>query len=279
MSFVLIYLIPIILGVILLELLRQPLSRFVVNWRYDHVPRFRKEVEEDILKILYHASTEGRSMTIPSLARESYVHNRIFGDLRLSLTMVEKVASSLHHQAYLQGGTLELSEEGSKAALRIIRRHRLYEKFLAEYSGYAPDEWHERAERMEHRLSKEDEKRLAELLRYPHFDPHGSPIPNEDGEVKVATKLGEALPDDALSLSDLPAGKEAKVIGVAATYRGLPRRRLLDLGFVPDSRVEVDLVSPFGNPRGYLIHGTTIALRRDQAKYVMVRPLVNDPDS
>ena len=71
-------------------------------------------------------------------------------------------------------------------------------------------------------------------------------------------------------LSALPLGIEATVYDLAGTCRGINRRRLLDLGFVRGSSVSVDLVSPLGNPRGYLIRGTTIALRYEQAHQIRV---------
>ncbi len=73
-------------------------------------------------------------------------------------------------------------------------------------------------------------------------------------------------------LSDLRPGVVAEVYGITPGCRGAIRRRLLDLGFVRGSSVRVDLQSPLRNPTGYLIRGTTIALRRDQAEHIQVLP-------
>lgn len=77
-------------------------------------------------------------------------------------------------------------------------------------------------------------------------------------------------PAGLVRLSALPLGVEAVVLGIAGTCHGANRRRLQDLGFVEGSSVSVDLESPLGNPTAYLIRGTTIALRSDQARHIQV---------
>lgn len=77
-------------------------------------------------------------------------------------------------------------------------------------------------------------------------------------------------PAGLVRLSALPLGVEAVVLGIAGTCHGANRRRLQDLGFVEGSSVSVDLESPLGNPTSYLIRGTTIALRSDQARHIQV---------
>jgi DtxR family Mn-dependent transcriptional regulator len=78
-----------------------------------------------------------------------------------------------------------------------------------------------------------------------------------------------ALKDEEL-LAALQPGQRARVVGLAPACRGAERRRLLDLGFVPGSMVEVDLVSPAGDPVAYRVRGTAIALRRDQANLIRI---------
>lgn len=71
-------------------------------------------------------------------------------------------------------------------------------------------------------------------------------------------------------LSGLRHGQSAKVIGLSQACRGAERRRLLDLGFVPGSSVEVEMVSPSGDPTAYRVRGAVIALRREQAGLIRV---------
>ena len=72
-------------------------------------------------------------------------------------------------------------------------------------------------------------------------------------------------------LSQLAEGEVVEVVGITPACLGQNRRRLLDLGFVPGSAVRIDLISPLGNPVAYLIRGTSIALRHDQAFHIQVR--------
>jgi len=71
-------------------------------------------------------------------------------------------------------------------------------------------------------------------------------------------------------LSDLRPGNSTRVVGLSPACRGQERRRLLDLGFVPGTPVEVDMVSPAGDPTAYRVRGSVVALRREQANLINV---------
>lgn len=71
-------------------------------------------------------------------------------------------------------------------------------------------------------------------------------------------------------LSELHPGERARMLGLSAACRGAERRRLLDLGFVPGTMIEVELVSPSGDPIAYRVRGTVIALRREQARLIRI---------
>ena len=74
-------------------------------------------------------------------------------------------------------------------------------------------------------------------------------------------------------LADLPDGTPAIVVAVDATFQGYGRQRLLDLGLTEGAAVEPVLKTIAGDPRAYRVRGTTIALRRDQAAHVIVKPI------
>jgi DtxR family Mn-dependent transcriptional regulator len=78
---------------------------------------------------------------------------------------------------------VELTDAGKKKALRIIRRHRLWELFLVEVLKYDWDEIDEEAERLEHSTSERLEQRIDEILGYPDRDPHGHVIPTAEGSL------------------------------------------------------------------------------------------------
>lgn len=103
-----------------------------------------------------------------------------------------------------------------------------------------------------------------------HFDGEIFSLPRELAEQIYIGNQTSAAPTGLVRLSALPIGVEAVVYGIAGTCRGANRRRLQDLGFVEGSAVSVDLESPLHNPTAYLIRGTTIALRSDQARHIQV---------
>lgn len=91
-------------------------------------------------------------------------------------------------------------------------------------------------------------------------------------EVKDDRSAGKGL----FRLSDLALGKVATVHGLTQRCLGAERLRLLDLGLVPGTRIRVEFESPFRSPRSYLIRGTMIALRREQAEKILCEPATNE---
>jgi DtxR family Mn-dependent transcriptional regulator len=88
---------------------------------------------------------------------------------------------------YLKYQGVTLTEKGKKAALTVIRKHRLWEVFLVEKMNFKWDEVHDIAEQLEHIDSDELVNRLDKFLGYPKFDPHGDPIPDKNGKI-ISTK-------------------------------------------------------------------------------------------
>lgn len=119
--------------------------------------------------------------------------------------MVKRLAEKklLEYVRY-QGCTL--TGEGMKMALKTIRKHRLWETFLVEKLNFGWDEVHPIAEQLEHIKSQALTDRLDTFLNHPKFDPHGDPIPDQDGNI---TKL-----ESSCKLDALPLNQEAVVIGV-----------------------------------------------------------------
>lgn len=116
---------------------------------------------------------------------------------------------------------IALTAEGRAYALRIVRTHRLWERYLADRTGVSPAEWHARAERLEHGLSPDQIERLAASMGYPLYDPHGDPIPTAAG----------VLPQTrGVRLSALPPQSSARVVHIEdepeEVYRALRAARL-----------------------------------------------------
>ncbi len=148
------------------------------------VPRWRRAQQlgerarsEDALKHIYSSEMDGERPSIRSLA----------GALHITMDDAAEEVSSLveHELVELSGSDITLTAEGRTAALHIIRAHRLWERYLADETGYSEVEWHDRAELEEHQLSPEELDTLSARLGYPRFDPHGDPIPTADGNLVV----------------------------------------------------------------------------------------------
>jgi DtxR family Mn-dependent transcriptional regulator len=131
-----------------------------------------------------------------------------------------------------------LTAAGRRAALRVVRRHRVLEAYLAAKLGYGWDSVHAEAERLEHAASDELVERMAMALGDPRYDPHGTPIPTAGGQIET---LHGTL------LADVAAGELAKLLWVNG--RDPERLRYVgSLGLRPGVRFEVAAQQPFRGP-------------------------------
>jgi len=296
-----------------------------------------KIVIEDILKLLFHNENSGKILNTNNLTQILNFNNSLI------IKSIEKMTTN--NLILLDGEQLKLKPLGREYALRIIRMHRLWEKFLAEKTGYDKSEWHGRAEQKEHELNTEETNLLASKLGNPQFDPHGDPIPSKTGKMQtvngmplttlavntigkiihiedepeiiykqilaenihigshirvlennntrvsffsegeefklapivagnltISTLKKDSINEENLArLSNLKENETAIIIGISKESRGENRRRLLDLGFVKGATVSIDLINPLGEPNAYLIKGTAIALRNNQASKILIK--------
>ena len=132
--------------------------------------------EENYLKTLYHLSFQNTEVSVHELSLSL--------DIKMPTvnSMVKKLAAK-GLVAYEKYKPLSLTENGSKAAGLVIRKHRLTEIYLVEKMGFAWDQVHEIAEQVEHIKSPEFFDKIAEILNHPTVDPHGSPIPDKNGKL------------------------------------------------------------------------------------------------
>lgn len=156
-------------------------------------------VEENYLKAIYHLSDSGkRSVNTNTLADEMKTAPASVSDMVKRLSQKKMVE-------YRKYRGVNISEEGKSKALHVIRKHRLWEVFLVEKLNFHWDQVHEVAEQLEHIKSPLLIKRLDEFLGFPKYDPHGDPIPDENG------LLIEKRKDP---ISDLAVGITGVVVGV-----------------------------------------------------------------
>lgn len=138
--------------------------------------------EENYIKTIFHLQETDEMVTTNELAAELKTKPASITDMMKKL----KAKKLLHYQPY-QG--FKLSVEGKRVALSIIRRHRLWEFFLAEKLKFTWDEVHEVAEQLEHVSSKKLIDKLDEFLGFPRTDPHGDPIPDANGKIEQSKKI------------------------------------------------------------------------------------------
>jgi DtxR family transcriptional regulator, Mn-dependent transcriptional regulator len=138
---------------------------------------------ENYIKSIYHLQEQEGMVTTNELAAALKTKPASVTDMMKKL----KAKKLLHYEPY-QG--FRLTQEGNKVALHIIRRHRLWEFFLAEKLKFTWDEVHEVAEELEHVTNKKLIDKLDEFLGFPSVDPHGDPIPDANGKIKLSKKIG-----------------------------------------------------------------------------------------
>lgn len=160
-----------------------------MNLNYSHS-------EENYLKTIFHLQLENGTVTTNALAEKLNTRPASITDMMKKLS----AKKLLHYKPYYG---FSLSTEGKKVAIDIIRRHRLWEFFLAEKLKFGWDEVHVLAEELEHVGSKKLIDKLDEYLGFPPFDPHGDPIPDSKGKInpRHLSPLSEAPLNTPLKIS------------------------------------------------------------------------------
>jgi len=175
--------------------------------------RTARALIEDALKHLYDYEYKSVSCTLESLS----------GALSISSDDASRLVArlgALHLLAH-KGQLLRLTPEGRSYALRVIRMHRLWERYLSDQTDLGEAEWHAKAEKQEHLLTPEQADALAERLGHPVFDPHGDPIPTAGGSIP---------PPQGMPLTSMKLGEMAGIVHVEdepeAVYAQLVAQRL-----------------------------------------------------
>jgi len=151
--------------------------------------------EENYLKALYHLTSTKDVVNVKELAE--------YFDIKMpTVTSMIKKLSSKNLVQYESYKPLKLTYLGQKQAALIVRKHRLTEMFLVEKMGVGWEHVHDIAEQIEHIKSPLFFDKMDELLDFPTHDPHGSPIPDKDGNVRLdkLTKLSKCLVGTSVKL-------------------------------------------------------------------------------
>ncbi len=168
-------------------LLFWPERGLVIRWRRSRRMNERM-LAEDALKQIHKSEMSGQPATLDSVA----------GALQISRDRTAVLLERAEEGGLVasEAGVLHLTPDGRDAALHIIRAHRLWERYLADQTGFGESQWHGQAEILEHSLPPDQADALAAKLGYPTHDPHGDPIPDASGQ--YVAHGGQPLTDIAL---------------------------------------------------------------------------------
>lgn len=210
--------------------------------------------EENHLKAIFHLQQTAGNVSTNELARELRTRPASVTDMMKKL----KAKKLLHYQPY-QG--FRLTTEGNKVAIAVIRRHRLWEFFLAEKLSFSWNEVHDVAEELEHVRHPKLIEKLDEYLGFPRFDPHGDPIPDQDGKIVHRKQV---------CLKDLPLHQPARVSSVSNHSADmLEWLRLKKIGI--DTKVEIKQRHPFDQSIELRIgRQAAITITEQMAQYIFV---------
>lgn len=185
-----------IMILILIAVFFFPRKGLIDRWKFTSMNK-RKVRIEDALKYLYNCEYNSINCSLEGVA----------GNLSISSDEAVEIVNRLEKMGLVRSENynLLLTDEGRSYALRVIRVHRLWERYLADETSTNETEWHNSAELIEHQMSLEEADQLAAQIGNPVFDPHGDPIPTSSGDIPV--KRGKPL-------SELKPGEFAHIVHV-----------------------------------------------------------------
>ncbi|MBC7554003.1 MAG: metal-dependent transcriptional regulator [Taibaiella sp.] len=166
------------------------------------MPSVQTFSEENYLKAIYKLGRRPGEKISPTAIAEELSNNPAS-----VVDMIKKLADK-KLISYEKSKGVKLTDKGKKAALLIVRKHRLWEVFLLEKLAYTWDEIHEIAEQLEHIHHPDLADRLDKFLGFPQFDPHGDPIPKSNGDMPALA---------GITLEDMAVGCSGQVVGVRDT--------------------------------------------------------------
>ena len=214
---------------------------------------------EDYLKAIFGLSNSGNPASTSAIAEALDIQPA-------SVTgMVKRLAEAglVEHVPY-RG--VRLTDAGGRAALKVVRRHRVIETYLCQRLEYQWEDVHAEAERLEHAASDELVERMAIALGSPSHDPHGSPIPTPAGEIEATTlaTLAEAEHGTQVRISEVRDEDAEELRSMAAD------------GLVPGVAIRVDSIQDVKGVVGVIVgddgNGNALAVQNHLAERIFVVP-------
>jgi len=215
------------------------------------------EIVEQYLKVIYNLTEDGGMAKTTDIASA----------MGISPASVTEMLHKLSDKGYVRHEPYKgvvLRTRGMKIACKISRKHRLLERFLADFVGVSGKSRHEQACKMEHALTDEAEKNLCRIMHHPTECPHGRRIPKCDR----ATTCDKCTSTDT-PLSEIAEGQRVIVSHLMSRNQD-ELCSMLSMGFVPGAEVRVEKKVPMGGPIIVSLKGTKVAIARDMGNLLHV---------
>ena len=232
-----------------------PRKGLLARWKRSKKNTHRVLIE-DSLKHLYNCEYNGINCTLNSVA----------GNVSISADEAAKVVKKLEELELITSheSGISLTPEGRAYALRIIRTHRLWEKYLADETSVGEEDWHIAAEEIEHNITPAQADALAAQIGNPVFDPHGDPIPSAKGDLPV--KKGNVL-------NTLKTGEFARIIHIEDEPNAI-YSQLVAAGLYPG--MQVKMIESSKDRINFLANGEEVVLAPLFAKNVTIVPIKDE---
>ena len=238
---------------------------------------------ENYLEAIFNLEREKKAVRVKDIARNMKV--RVPTVTSMLNTLLEK--GLIRHEKYEY---VELTEEGQEVAKEIDRRHGILESFLSNILKIDYRQAGEDACKMEHVISTATLERLVQFIEFIEVCPRGGSewlgyFAQYCGEGYTKERCAAHLDEYIRKLKEAKSKKEVKGMAdrplkdlspsekariTRVTGRGSAHRRLLDMGVVPGSTVEMERVAPLGDPIEVMIKGYHLSLRKEEAAHIFV---------
>jgi len=219
-----------------------------------YLPIMLSLTEENYLKAIYHLSDAGTKSVLTNELAEA------MNTKAASATDMIKKLSNKEFISYEKYYGVNVTSKGKAEALMVIRKHRLWETFLVEKLGFTWDEVHEVAEQLEHINSPRLIQKLDEFLGYPTVDPHGDPIPDSKGKIKL-------LP--LVSLDQVKTGYQGKITAVKDSDSNL-LKYLDKIGAKPGIKIKILGKEEYDESMELLIDDHRVFISKEVSQNILV---------
>jgi len=218
---------------------------------------------EDYLEAMWTLSLKDKVMRVRDIAASLGVTTpSVVGAIK------SLVAKNLaRHERY---GYVELTNQGRAKAQEVEERHRLLFSLLHDLFGIDRETAYQDACKIEHHLSNESVTRIKRFVQFfeEHQEEKGLLASRLEKNIKKEEMRVMKKKSETITLGDLEPGEKGRVVKVKGT--GSLRKRLLDMGMIPGTEVQLKKIAPLGDPVDVLIKGYHLSLRKDEAEDILI---------